>query len=83
MVKLDGTYYPSLMRLADIAVKTRLVYSLFAVDGGREELSAGMNTTSVCWECYRRLLHRVSRLSLRHSGDTFCFILISFVIILL
>ena len=80
MVNLDDTYYPSLMHLADTAAKTRLVKTLFAMNGGREELSARINITSVCWKDYRTL---VTSLSLKHTGNTFCSILISFVIILL
>ena len=50
IVKLDGTYFPSLLRQADTAAKLRLVNTLFAVDGGREELPTGLNTTSVGWK---------------------------------
>ena len=84
MVRLDGTYYPSLMRKADTAVKSRLVNTLFAVDGGPEKLQAGLNTTtSVCWEAYKTLVPRVTSLSLKHTSNTFCSTLITFVTILL
>ena len=83
MVRLDDAYYPFLMRLADTAAKTRLVKTLFAMNGGREELSARINITSVCWEDYRTLVSRVTNLSLKHAGNTCWFIMISFVIILL
>ena len=83
MVNLDDTYYPSLIHLADTAAKKRLVKTLFTMNGGREELSARINITSVCWEDYRTLVPRVTSLSLKHTGNMFCSILISFVIIFL
>ena len=83
MVRLDDTYYPSLKRLADTAAKKRLVNTLFDVDGRWEELPTGLNTTAVCWEDYSTVVPRVTSLSLKHAGNTFCSTMIIFVAILL
>ena len=71
MVKLDTTHNQSLMSLADTAELKNLVKSLFAVDGGPDVLSTQDNTTSVCWEDYRKLVTRLTSSSRRSSGNLF------------
>ena len=70
MVKLDTTHNQSLMSLAHTAGLKSLVNSLFAVDGGPDVLSTKDNSTSVCWEDYRKLVTRLTSSSRRSSGTT-------------
>ena len=74
--------------MSDVVYRHRLnpqiSNTLFAVDGGPEDLQAGLNTTtSVCWEAYRTLVPCVTSLSLKHTSNTFCSTLIIVVTILL
>ena len=68
-VKLDPTYNQSLMSLAYTEAQKSLVSSLFAVDGGSDGQSTLDNTTSVCWEDYKKLVSRLTSSSRRSSGN--------------
>ena len=79
MVRLDATYYPSLMKLAGTAAKARLVNALFDMSGRSKEpktLSTGPNRTDVCWAEYKALVEmlvpHLKGFASKHSGNTFC-----------
>ena len=68
MVKLDSTYYPTLMGRANTATKKSLVNSLFAKEGEPDGWSDQNNATLVCWEDYKKTVIRLTNVSWKSSS---------------